>query len=177
MPTIVANLIGRKFGFLEVVDSVPKKLRKDKKSSWYCYCHCGLGNFKIYTGLKKNDYYELLADSWVLFNCALQDWWSNTCSEQIALGGITLYPAYRSFPETFANNNAVLYVPWSLDDARSKLQQMFANPANYNLMPLADYADKCIDRTIDIFEGNGEHLSRNTLDYRKHVAVPKYTWS
>ena len=27
-------------------------------------------NFKIYTGLKKDDYYNLLADSKVLFNCA-----------------------------------------------------------------------------------------------------------
>ena len=38
-------------------------------------------NFKIYTGLKKDDYYNLLADSKVLFNCALQDWVSNTVSE------------------------------------------------------------------------------------------------
>ena len=29
-------------------------------------------NFKVYTGLKKNDYYSLLADSKILFNCALQ---------------------------------------------------------------------------------------------------------
>ena len=33
----------------------------------------GTANFKIYTGLKKNEYYELLSDSVVLFNCALQD--------------------------------------------------------------------------------------------------------
>jgi glycosyltransferase involved in cell wall biosynthesis len=136
----------------------------------------GTANFKVYTGLQKNDYYELLADSWVLFNCALQDWWSNTCSEQIALGGITLYPAYRSFPETFANNADILYVPWSMEDAIQKLQKMFKDPCKYNLTALADYADKAIDRTIDIFEGHGQEYSRNTLDYRKHVGVAKYSW-
>ena len=61
-------------------------------------------NFKIYENLKKNEYYELLADSRVLFNCALQDWVSNTASEADALGTNCLYPAYRSFPETFAND-------------------------------------------------------------------------
>ena len=133
-------------------------------------------NFKIYTGLKKNDYYNLLADSWVLFNCALQDWWSNTVSEAGALDTITLYPAYRSFPEVFANNCDYMYAPWSHKDAITKLQQMFKNPLDYNLSPLVDYADKCIDRTIDIFEGSGEQWSRNELDYRKHVAIPKYIW-
>ena len=43
-------------------------------------------NFKVYTGLKKNDYYNYLADSQVLFNCALQDWVSNTVSEADTMG-------------------------------------------------------------------------------------------
>ena len=43
-------------------------------------------NFKVYTGLKKNDYYSLLADSKILFNCALQDWVSNTVSEADTMG-------------------------------------------------------------------------------------------
>lgn len=136
----------------------------------------GSANFKVYTGLQKNDYYELLADSVVLFNCALQDWWSNTCSEAAAFGTITLYPAYRSFPETFANNHKIMYTPWSLDHAVERLTEIFANPTDYNMSPLADYADKAIDRTLDILEGKGEEWARNTLDYRKHVAVPKYSW-
>ena len=115
-------------------------------------------------------------DSYVLFNCALQDWFSNTVSECGSLGGIALYPAYRSFPEVFANNHNHLYVPWSLDDAIIKLDNMFKYPEEYSMKELVKYADGTIDRTIDIFEGNGEHLSRNTLDYRKHVAVPKYNW-
>ncbi len=136
----------------------------------------GTANFKVYTGLSKNDYYELLADSVVLFNCALQDWQSNTLGESGTFGTIPLYPAYRSFPESLANNNRHLYIPWSIDDAITKLTDMFTKPDTYNMLPMVEYFDKAIDRTVDIFEGKGEEWSRNTLDYRKHVAVPKYSW-
>jgi glycosyltransferase involved in cell wall biosynthesis len=133
-------------------------------------------NFKVYTGLKKNDYYELLADSIVLFNCAKQDWVSNTVSEASTFGTIPLYPAYRSFPEVFANNQQYMYIPWSIDDAICKLENMFLNSEQYDPSPICDWQDGTIDRTIDIFEGKGEYLSRNTLDYRKYVTIPKYQW-
>lgn len=134
-------------------------------------------NFKVYTNLKKNDYYELLADSTVLLNSAKQDWWSNTVSEAATFGTIPLYPAYRSFPEVFANNSSYMYIPWSLDDAVDKLSGIFNNPDALNPLPLANYANKAIDRTLDIFEGNGEQWSRNTLDYRKYLTIPKYNWN
>jgi hypothetical protein len=44
------------------------------------------GRLVIYENLKKNDYYNLLNDTRVLFNCALQDWVSNTVSEADTLG-------------------------------------------------------------------------------------------
>ena len=136
-------------------------------------------NFKIYTGLKKNDYYELLANSKVLFNCALQDWVSNTVSEADTFGTLTLYPAYRSFPEVFANNGNHLYVPWSIDDAINKLMAMFAsigagNLSQYNVGKISDYQNGTIDRTIDCMLGHAEHLSRNDNLYRRHVAKAKY---
>jgi len=134
----------------------------------------GTANFKIYTGLKKNDYYELLADSIVLFNCALQDWVSNTVSEADSFGTLTLYPAYRSFPEVFANNADNMYIPWSIDDAADKLAKMFAMPAKYKTGAVSDWQDGTIDRTLDVFEGKGEEWARNTNDYRKHVATKKY---
>ena len=114
-------------------------------------------NFKVYTGLKKDDYYNLLADSRVV-PCALQDWVSNTVSEADTFGTLTLYPAYRSFPEVFANNGNHLYVPWSIDDAVQKLQKMFKSIDNddisaYNVGKISDYQDKTIDRTIDVLEG------------------------
>lgn len=134
----------------------------------------GTANFKVHTGLKKNDYYELLADSTVLFNCALQDWVSNTVSEADTFGTLTLYPAYRSFPEVFANNADNMYIPWSLDDAVSRLEKMFANPSKYSTGKVSDWQDGTIGRTLDVFEGKGDEWARNTNDYRKHVAAAKY---
>lgn len=133
-------------------------------------------NFKVYTGLQKNDYYELLADSRVLFNCALQDWTSNTISEASTFGTIPLYPAYRSFPEVLANNGNFMYTPWSIDDAVAKLTKMLKTPELFPVSRICDWQDGTIDRTVDIFEGKGEQWARNSLDYRKYVAVPKYTW-
>lgn len=136
-------------------------------------------NFKVYTGLKKNDYYNLLADSTVLFNCALQDWVSNTISEADTLGCLTLFPAYRSFPEVFANNSWHLYVPWSLDDATMKLREMFSSIDKnqlelYNIGKMSDYQNNTINRTIDVMNGNGEQWARNDWDFRRHVARAKY---
>jgi hypothetical protein len=136
----------------------------------------GTANFKVYTGLKKNEYYELLADSTVLFNCATQDWVSNTVSEADTFGTLQLYPAYRSFPEVFANNAANMYIPWSLNDAAEKLEKMFSNPTRYVTGKVSDWQNGTIDRTLDVFEGKGEEWSRNSLDYRKHLATPKYNW-
>ena len=133
-----------------------------------------IANFKIYTDLKKNDYYELLADSVVLFNCALQDWVSNTVSEADTFGTITLYPAYRSFPDTFANNEKNMYIPWSINDASEKLEKIFYDPASYTTGKVSDWQNGTIDRTLDILEGNGEQWSRNSNDYRKYVSIPKY---
>jgi hypothetical protein len=136
-------------------------------------------NFKIYQNLKKDDYYRILADTTVLFNCALQDWTSNTVSEADTLGALTLYPAYRSFPEVFANNRKHLYAPWSIDDAIEKLCAMFCdvesdNLDSYSIGKISDWQNGTIDRTLDIMLGNGEHWRRNGNDYRKHVAKHKF---
>ena len=136
-------------------------------------------NFKIYTGLKKNDYYNLLADSQVLFNCALQDWVSNTVSEADTLGTLTLYPAYRSFPEVFANNGRHLYVPWSLEDAISKLENMFDdiqahNLWGYSLGKISDYQNGTIERTLKVLSGLGLEQQRDRQHYRRQVAKAKY---
>lgn len=131
------------------------------------------GTLTIYSDLGKNDYYSLLNDSRVLFNCALQDWVSNTVSEADALGCNVLYPAYRSFPETFANDHTRLYVPWSLEDALNKLYGLLASP-HPKLGKISDWTDSTIDRICDILEGKGEQWLRMTTDYRKHTRESKY---
>lgn len=131
------------------------------------------GLLKIYENLKKNDYYALVNDSRVLFNCALQDWVSNTVSEADTLGCNVLYPAYRSFPETFANDPNRLYVPWSIDDAFIKLEQLLEQP-HHNMGLISDWTNGTVDRIVDILEGTGEPWNRAGNRYRDHVSHAKY---
>ena len=131
------------------------------------------GLLTVYEDLEKNDYYNLLNDSRVLFNCALQDWVSNTVSEADTLGSNVLFPAYRSFPETFANDASRLYVPWSLEDAMTKLGTLLQRP-HAQQGRISDWTDGCIDRIVDILEGKGEEWKRMSTDYRKHTHESKY---
>jgi len=131
------------------------------------------GKLSIYENLKKNDYYALLNDTRVLFNCALQDWVSNTVSEADTLGANVLYPAYRSFPETFADDPNRLYVPWSIDDAYHKLELLLNKP-HHNMGLISDWTDGTVDRIVDILEGNGEQWNRAGTRYRDHVSQAKY---
>jgi hypothetical protein len=131
------------------------------------------GLLTIYEDLEKNEYYNIVNDSRVVFNCALQDWVSNTVSEADALGCNVLYPAYRSFPETFANDNERLYIPWSIDDAMDKLDALLDSP-HARMGRISDYNDGTIDRIVDILEGSGEDMLRMSVDYRKHTRESKY---
>ena len=132
------------------------------------------GKLKIYDNLNKNDYYSLLNDTRVLFNCALQDWVSNTVSEADTLGCNVLYPAYRSFPETFANDPNRMYVPWSIDDAYIKLCNLLEQP-HHNMGLISDWNNGTIDRIVDILQGTGEQWNRSGNRYRDHVPGDKYT--
>jgi len=131
------------------------------------------GLLTIYEDLEKNEYYNIVNDSRVVFNCALQDWVSNTVSEADALGCNVLYPAYRSFPETFANDHSRLYVPWSIGDAMDKLEALLDRP-HPAMGAISDYNNGTIDRIIDILQGDGEDLLRMSTDYRKHTRESKY---
>ena len=131
------------------------------------------GKLVIHEDLEKNEYYALLNDTRVLFNCALQDWVSNTVSEGDTLGANVLYPAYRSFPEAFANDPTRLYIPWSIEDALTKLDHLLAFP-NKNIGKISDWNNGTIDRTLDIIEGNGNQWLRSSIDYRKHTSEAKY---
>ena len=131
------------------------------------------GKLTIYENLSKNEYYSLLNDTRVLFNCALQDWVSNTVSEADTVGCNVLFPAYRSFPETFANDPNRLYVPWSIDDAYHKMQNLLREP-HHNIGLISDWTNGTIDRIIDIMNGVGEKWNRAGNRYRDHAAHEKY---
>lgn len=132
-----------------------------------------LGLLTIYENLQKNNYYDIVNNSKVLFNCALQDWTSNTVSEADALGCNVLFPAYRSFPEIFANDHTRMYVPWSIEDAMNKLTPLL-NAPHKDLGKISDWTSATIDRYIDIMQGNGEQWRRDSNRYRDQVAVTKY---
>lgn len=133
------------------------------------------GQLKIYKDLQKNDYYNIVNDSKVLFNCALQDWVSNTVSEADTLGCNVVYPAYRSFPETFANDYSRLYTPWSKEDAVAKIMTGLEKPSE-NMGKISDWTDGTIERMLDIMEGNykANRWLRSGNRYRDHVAEAKY---
>jgi hypothetical protein len=136
-------------------------------------CMQAEGKLTIYEDLEKNDYYNLLNDTRVLFNCALQDWVSNTVSEADTLGVNVLYPAYRSFPESFGNDAGRLYIPWSLTDAFNKLNVLLTYPSR-NMGKISDWTNGTVDRIVDILEGNGEEWRRMSTDYRKHTHESKF---
>lgn len=127
----------------------------------------------IKENLTKNEYYNIINQSKVLFNCALQDWTSNTVSEADALGCNVVFPAYRSFPEIFNNDESRLYVPWSKKDAIDKILSNLQKP-NENLGKISDWTNGTIDRIVDIINGNGEHLLRDDKFYREKVSEDKY---
>ena len=133
------------------------------------------GLLTICEGLNKNDYYNLLNDTRVLFNCALQDWVSNTVSEADTLGANVLYPAYRSFPETFANDPNRLYVPWSIDDAFHKLGNLLQAP-HHNMGLISDWNNGTVDRIVDIISHPTKNREwyRGSNRYRENVAEAKY---
>ena len=131
------------------------------------------GQLDIHENLEKNEYYRLLNDTRVLFNCALQDWVSNTVSEGDTLGCNVLYPAYRSFPETFANDHERMYVPWSMEDAINKLELLLQTP-HPNQGLISDWTNDTIDRVVDIMQGQGEQWRRDDARYRDHAAPNKY---
>lgn len=130
---------------------------------------------RIYENLSKNEYYEKLANTRVLFNCALQDWVSNTVSEADTLGCNVVFPAYRSFPEVFANDHTRLYVPWSIEDAVAKVIANLDNPSPYMGL-ISDYQDGTIERTVNAITGhiNMIETERTVYDYRNGMFIPKY---
>ena len=133
------------------------------------------GKLTILKDLQKNEYYNVVNDSKVMFNCALQDWVSNTVSEADTLGCNVVYPAYRSFPETFADDYTRLYTPWSKEDAVSKILAGIEAPSA-NMGKISNWTDGTIDRMIDIMEGSFKHNKwlRSGNRYRDHVAEAKY---
>lgn len=146
------------------------------------------GRIALKENLTKNEYYKTLNNSRVLVNCGLQDWVSNTVSEADTLGCNVLYPAYRSFPEAFANDHTRLYVPWSIDDAVTKLHRLLLKPHPFQGF-ISDYQNATVLRSliamklVDSLDDEDDEQFGATAnfgvfptntEYRAHVSLPKY---
>lgn len=131
----------------------------------------------VYDNLSKDDYYRMLSSSKLLFNCALQDWVSNTISEASALGTKILYPAYRSFPEACFNDPQMLYLPWSVDDAVQKIISLVVdNAPQVNLTRISDYQNETVERTLKVFSGEAQpYLANDNAAYRKTITTKSLT--
>jgi hypothetical protein len=131
------------------------------------------GLLTIHENLSKNQYYDILNQSRLLINTALQDWTSNVISEADTLGCNVLFPAYRSFPEILANDPLRMYVPWSLEDVWAKAQNLLREPHPAQ-GKISAWTNGAIDRTVDIVTGQGQQWLRTGVDYRNHVSATKY---
>jgi hypothetical protein len=84
-----------------------------------------------------------------------------------------LYPAYRSFPETFANDETRLYVPWSKQDAMTKMGKLLHAPSP-NQGKISSWTSGTMDRILDIMLGQGETWYRGGTRYRDYTLQSKY---
>ena len=81
-------------------------------------------NVVILEGLDKANYYGVLNETHVQFNCALQDWVSFTLLEALTMGCMPLYPNFRSFPEALHYQDEYLYEPMNISSATKKLRAL-----------------------------------------------------
>jgi glycosyltransferase involved in cell wall biosynthesis len=76
-----------------------------------------LKNLNIVDTSNKQDYYKLLQESMVQFNCANQDWVSWTLLEATLFNCVPIYPYHKDFPLELDYNSKYLYKHLDLEDA------------------------------------------------------------
>jgi len=85
--------------------------------------------FALRAGLTKDEYYQELAKSKIIFNCSLQDYVSWTLLEGCIAGCDVVYPNWRSFPECVPSDR--LYSAFSLESALSLFHQVIDSPRTH----------------------------------------------
>jgi glycosyltransferase involved in cell wall biosynthesis len=81
-------------------------------------------NFIVRENLTKEEYYQILCESKIQFNCANQDWVSFTLLEASVAGCYPIYPYFRSFPETLRHKNEFLYQHTDAVSAMASIQDV-----------------------------------------------------
>lgn len=82
--------------------------------------------FVVCENLSKQEYYRILCESKVQFNCADQDWVSFTLLEAAVCGCYPIYPRFRSFPETLDGvpGQNYLYTHKNLNSATAAIESI-----------------------------------------------------
>lgn len=83
----------------------------------------------LMTNLTKEEYYDVLADSKIQFNSALQDYVSWTLLESTMFDCDVVYPEFRSFPEILDKDR--MYKPFDVEDALRVLKQAGRKPRTH----------------------------------------------
>lgn len=82
------------------------------------------GRFRVHEGLQKEEYYAILCDSKIQFNCASQDFVSLTLMESSVAGCYPVYPYFRSFPDALQRDMSHLYQHLDRRDALRLLNRV-----------------------------------------------------
>jgi len=94
-------------------------------------------NLVIRENLSAEEYFEILGNSRVQFNCASQDWVSFTLLDALCAGCVPLYPCWRGFVELFSNYERYLYPFRNIEIASRKLNEFVKcaeRPSDYEGM-------------------------------------------
>jgi glycosyltransferase involved in cell wall biosynthesis len=84
-------------------------------------------NFVLMENLTKEQYYGVLQTSKIQFNCALQDFVAISLLEASVAGCYPVYPKFRSFPETFQEDDSYMYKIGDVEGAASLIAQVMGN--------------------------------------------------
>lgn len=93
--------------------------------------------FIIRTNLSKEEYYEELLTSKILFNSSLQDYVSWTVIEGATFGIDICFPNFRSFPEFIPDNR--MYKAFEIESALKLLDKIIEKPkTHFNIPYISD---------------------------------------
>lgn len=99
---------------------------------------------------EKNDYYSLLSESDIQFNCAEQDWTSRTLLEAITFWCKPLYPYHKDFPKELWYDQEYLYKHLDLEDCVEKLRKLKDIEFSEKLEAVVERHDKSREQQLFI---------------------------
>jgi glycosyltransferase involved in cell wall biosynthesis len=110
-------------------------------------------NLTLYKGVTKAEYYSVLKNAKVQFNCSLQDWVSFTLLESLTHGCLPCYPLYRDFAHVFAKCSHFCYDPFVQESACSHiaflLESEHTAADRKPLQDILDFHDGTYDRIAE----------------------------